>query len=125
MITEMVYNQYKRMWKCHPWRRTSTRPYMGLDDPKVLAIAEYEYAHKDDIPLEQRFLDDTEIEELLHGDDDPKDGCVRCWMGYGVSGNTPCRDGKTCNCTPIPDGETVEDCECNNEGSCTTCKMST
>ena len=119
MITEMVYNQYKRMWKCHPWRKTSTFPHMGLDDPKILAIAEYENAHREDIPLDQRFLDDTEIDSLLNGDKDPKDGCIRCWVGYGADGNTACRNGKECNCT-IPDLDSVpKGANCNGEeGSC-------
>ena len=54
MITEMVYKQYKRMWRCHPWNRTQTYPHMGLDDPKLLAIAEYEITmHDINIKLER------------------------------------------------------------------------
>lgn len=122
MITEMVYNQYKRMWKCHPWNRTQSYPHMGLTEPMLLAIAEYENAHRDDIPLEQRFLDDTEIEGLLSQDKDPKDGCVRCWIGPGVSGNTPCRDDKECNCG-IPDLDAEpKGANCNGEEGKCNCK---
>ena len=123
MITEMVYKQYKRMWRCHPWNRTQTYPHMGLDDPKLLAIAEYENAHKYTIDPAERFLDDEEIDGLLNADKDTKDGCVRCWIGPAYSGNTPCRDDKTCNCT-VPDLDyEPKGANCNDEtGSCN-CKI--
>ena len=110
MVTELVYKTYKRIWRASPWK--------SLDGEKLFKIAEYENAHREDIPLAERFLDDTEIDEIL-GTVNGKypDGCVRCWIGPGVSGNTGCRDGLECNCD-IPMGG-------NAEGSCTKCKMST
>ncbi len=123
MITQMVYNQYKRMWKCHPWNRIQTYPHMGIDDPKLLAIAEYENAHRNTIDASERFLDDSEIEALLNADKDQKDGCVRCWVGPAYSGDTPCRDDKACNCA-VPDLDYVpEGANCNDATGSYCCKI--
>lgn len=113
MITELVYKQYKRLWRASPWK--------SLDDLKLQAIAEYENAHREDIIPEDRFLDDSEIDNIL-GTVDGKypGGCVRCEMGPGVTGNTACQDQKPENCK----------CSLNlnpepNERSCAPCKTLT
>lgn len=91
MITELVYHQYKRLWRASPWK--------SLDDMKLKAIAEYELENKETIPAEERFLTDDEIDGILGMVDGKYQyDYTRCQMGPGVTGNTACRDGEPEKC---------------------------